>query len=235
MAYNSDGYIMIDFAEVDFSKTNQTIEGLFDRCQKVIGTNKFVIVINANHKTPLPSTVCITNGQYVIESVLFTFSISSLDNLHITKKTTPEELIDDNHITLKTTYSSNKIVSELNGKQDTLTAGDNITIDNGVISSQLIKSFTYRGDGATTKTIIFDKIPKLIIIGGTIASSTIDKSLPFEWNDIFYVRYTMQGGAVSLNSYSVTYDEATKSITLLGVTAGASFNNNRVIYTVYYI
>lgn len=83
MAYNSDGYIMIDFAEVDFRRTNQTIEGLFERCQKVIGANKFVIVINANGKTPLPSTVSITNGQYVIESYLYTFSVNSSDMLHI--------------------------------------------------------------------------------------------------------------------------------------------------------
>lgn len=83
MAYNSDGYIMIDFAEVDFRRTNQTIDGLFDRCQKVIGTNKFVLVINANNKTPLPSTVSITNGQYVIESCIYSFSISSNDNLFI--------------------------------------------------------------------------------------------------------------------------------------------------------
>ena len=114
MAYNSDGYIMIDFAEVDFRRTNQTIDGLFDRCQKIIGTNKFVIVINANNKTPLPSAVSITNGQYVIESVLYSFTISSNDNLHITKKTTPDELIDDEHITLTTTFSSDKITQLIN-------------------------------------------------------------------------------------------------------------------------
>lgn len=113
MAYDSDGYIMIDFTKVDFRRTNQTIEGLFDRCQKVIGANKFVIVINANNKTPLPSTVSITNGQYVIESVLYTFSISAADNLHITKKTNADELIDDDHVTLKTTFSSDKIMSLL--------------------------------------------------------------------------------------------------------------------------
>lgn len=114
MAHNSDGYIMIDFAEVDFRRTNQTIDGLFNRCQKVIGTNKFVIVINANGKTPLPSTVSITNGQFVIESVLFTFSISSYDNLHIIKKTNSDELIDDDHVTLTTTFSSDKITKLIN-------------------------------------------------------------------------------------------------------------------------
>ena len=115
MAHNSDGYIMIDFAEVDFSRTNQTIDGLFDRCQKIIGSNKFVIVINANNKTPLPSAVSFTNNQYVIESVLFNFTISSNDNLYIKKNTPAGELIDDQHMTLSTTYSSSKIEALING------------------------------------------------------------------------------------------------------------------------
>lgn len=83
MAYNSDGYIMVDFKEVNFRQPNQYIEGLFERLQKVIGTNKFVLIINANGKTPLPSAVSITNGQYVIESYLYTFSVNSSDMLHI--------------------------------------------------------------------------------------------------------------------------------------------------------
>ena len=132
MAYNSDGYIMLDFAEVDFKKTNQTIEGIFDRCQKVIGTNKFVLVINANNKTPLPSAVSFTNGQYVIESGLYTFSISSNDNIHITKHSNVDDIIDDDHVSTSTTYSSSKILSVINAAiadltftelSDTLTAG----------------------------------------------------------------------------------------------------------------
>lgn len=83
MAYNSDGYVMIDFSEVDFRQANQYIDGLFERLTKVIGTNKFVLVINANGKSPLPSAVSITNGQYVIESYLYTFSVNSSDMLHI--------------------------------------------------------------------------------------------------------------------------------------------------------
>ena len=83
MAYNSDGYVLVDFKEVDFRQANQYIEGLFERLTKVIGTNKFVLVINANGKTPLPSAVSITNGQYVIESYLYTFSVNSSDMLHI--------------------------------------------------------------------------------------------------------------------------------------------------------
>lgn len=109
--YNSDGYILLDFAKVNFSKTNQIIDGLYARVQSIVGTNKFVIVINANNKTPLPSTVAFTNNKYVIESVLFTFEISSNDNLKITKKTTIDSLIDDQHTTLNTTWSSLKIAN----------------------------------------------------------------------------------------------------------------------------
>ena len=121
MNFNSDGYIMIDFAKVNFSKTNQTIDGLYDRCRSVIGTNKFVLVINANKKTPLPSTVAKTNNKYVIESVLFTFEISSNDNIHITKKTSADELIDDSHTTLNTTWSSTKINNTINAAVSDLT------------------------------------------------------------------------------------------------------------------
>ena len=139
MAFDSNGYIMIDFAEVDFRRTNQTIDGLFERCQKVIGANKFVIVINANNKTPLPSTVSITNGQYVIESVLYTFSISSADNLHITKKTNVDELIDDEHITLNTTFSSNKINNLINANSVKRINGSlSIGVNTLVLSSENI-------------------------------------------------------------------------------------------------
>jgi hypothetical protein len=43
--------------------------------------------------------------------VLFNFTISSNDNLYIKKQTPASELIDDNHVALNTTYSSNKIES----------------------------------------------------------------------------------------------------------------------------
>lgn len=150
MAYNSDGYIMIDFSMVDFRKTNQTIDGLFDRCKNVIGTNKFVIVINANNKTPLPSTVSITNGQYVIESGLYTFSVNSSNLLHITKHSDVDEIIDDDHTALNTTWSSTKINDTINNavsdltfidKSGTLTAGstsiefedNSITVDSWIL------------------------------------------------------------------------------------------------------
>lgn len=150
MAYNSDGYIMLDFADVDFRQTNQYIEGLYDRMVKVVGTNKFVIVINANNKTPLPSTVSIMNDQYVIESCLYSFSVNSSDMLHITKHTSVDEIIDDDHVSVSTTYSSAKILSVINAaisdltfteKSGTLTAGstsieftdESITTDSWII------------------------------------------------------------------------------------------------------
>ena len=92
---NSDGYIMLDFKDVDFRQTNQHIDGLFERLRSVIGTNKFVLVINANGKTPMPSAVSITNGQYVIEAYIYTFSVNSSDILHITKHSNVDDLIDD--------------------------------------------------------------------------------------------------------------------------------------------
>lgn len=114
MAYNSDGYIMVDFSDVNFREPNQYIEGMFNRLRCVIGTNKFVLVINANGKTPLPSTVSITNGQYVIESCIYTFSVNSSDLLHIKRnEPDPASLIDDTVITNNKTWSSYKINAEI--------------------------------------------------------------------------------------------------------------------------
>ena len=128
MAYNSDGYIMFDFSGVNFSRTNQTIDGIYQKCREIIGTNKFIIVINANGKTPLPSVCSFINNQYVIESVLYSFTISSNDNLLIKKNTSASELIDDDHTSISTTYSSNKINQLINSNSiDRLT----FTIDAG--------------------------------------------------------------------------------------------------------
>lgn len=113
MAYNSDGYIMFDFSGVNFTRTNQTIDGIYKKCREIIGTNKFIIVINANGKTPLPSACSFVNNQYVIESVLYSFTISSNDNLLIKKNTSASELIDDDHISISTTWSSDNIVNNL--------------------------------------------------------------------------------------------------------------------------
>lgn len=146
MAYNSDGYIMIDFTEVDFRRTNQTIDGLYKRCVDVIGTNKFIIVINANNKTPLPSVCSFINNQYVIESVLYSFTISSNDNLLIKKNTAASELIDDDHQSISTTYSSNKIEQLIAGASSidripfTIDAGEiGITIQ----SSKIVDNKAY--------------------------------------------------------------------------------------------
>ena len=114
MALNSDGYIMFDFSGVNFTRTNQTIDGIYQKCRHIIGTNKFIIVINANNKTPLPSACSFVNNQYVIESVLYSFTISSNDNLLIKKNTSASELIDDDHQSTSTTYSSNKINQLIN-------------------------------------------------------------------------------------------------------------------------
>lgn len=134
MAYNSDGYIMFDFTKVDFRRTTQTIEGFYKRCVEIIGTNKFILVINANGKTPLPSVCSFVNNQYVIESCIYTFAITSDDTI-IIKRNDPSGLIDDTDITTTKTWSSNKINTELNSKQGTLTAGANISIENNVISA----------------------------------------------------------------------------------------------------
>lgn len=123
MANNSDGYIMFNFSDVDFRRATQTIEGLYDRCVKIIGTNKFILVINANGKTPLPSVCSFVNNQYVIESFIYTFAITSAD-LIIIKRNDPAGIIDDTVIADNKTWSSNKIDSELDTKVDSSALAD---------------------------------------------------------------------------------------------------------------
>ena len=215
MAYNSDGYIMVDFSMVDFRRTNQTIDGLFDRCEKVIGTNKFVIVINANNKTPLPSTVCITNGQYVIESVLYTFSISSNDNLHITKKTTPEELIDDDHITLKTTWSSYYL--------------------NTLFDSVKVKEIRWIGNGKTSKVINFPVTPKVILCIGNCKDNTLGITTPIAYNFNMFLMGFIRTAAGNNNIFSSALSYNGNEMTITGSDASRAFNYNNEDYMVYYI
>ena len=136
MAYNSDGYILFDFSDVDFRRTNQIIDGLYKRCVDVIGTNKFILIINANGRTPMPATCSYVNNQYVIDSFIYLFSITSNDNIFIRRNDVPaSDIIDDSTVSVDTTWSSSKIDTELDAKQDTLTAGTNITIVDNVISA----------------------------------------------------------------------------------------------------
>lgn len=149
--YNSDGYVLLDFSKINFTRTNQTIDGIYDRIVNVVGSNKFVIVINANGRTPLPSAVSFVNNTYVLDSVIYSFEITSNDNLKITKKTNVDEIIDDNHSTLYSTYSSSKINSLISSAVSpfaytehirTLTAGQTeITISDDSITTDSIFDF----------------------------------------------------------------------------------------------
>ena len=270
MAFNSDGYIMIDFTEVDFRRTNQTIEGLYKRCVDVIGTNKFILVINANGRTPLPATCSFTNNQYVIDTCIYMFAISSNDNLFIRRNDVPaSDIIDDSSISVNKTWSSNKIDSELDtkadasaladyqplltavspvsinadneisvdlsGKQDTLTAGDNISIVDNVISAVGIKSFTYVGDGQNVKTIVFPTKPKFILsISGIGLATYIVNILPFNYGSHSAVSIVSDSGIAPVTrQITVTYND--KEIKLSSQNSGNMCNVSNKEYTVYYL
>lgn len=296
MAYNSDGYIMIDFTEVDFRRTNQTIDGLYKRCVDVIGTNKFILVINANGRTPLPATCSFTNNQYVIDTCIYMFAISSNDNLFIRRNDVPaSDIIDDTSISVDKTWSSNKIDTELDskadtsaladyqplltpvspisidehdnisvdlsGKQDTLTAGDNISIVNNVISSDqindttasttktyssdkidslfggLVKSFTYTGTGTTYNKITFPTKPKFILgISGITNPSVAHYILPFGYNQSFTYSqqcYSDYTSSGANRRVSIGYDS--NEITLYNPSTTYVCNSLDITYTVYYI
>ena len=255
MAYNSDGYIMIDFTEVDFRRTNQTIEGLYKRCVDVIGTNKFILVINANRKTPLPSVCSFINNQYVIESCIYTFAVSANDNLFIKRnEPDPASLIDDNVIMTTKTWSSDKINTELGGKADTsalanyqplLTAGDLINISDNVISVDAIKKVEYTGVGGHTRTITFPTKPKYILsIERNHTTETSNdpeyKLIGGAWNYTFFgvvaYKYANQNNIV-MGFCKLTYNDSDNILTLTSSdgTAGLAMNSTGLEYTVYYI
>ena len=107
----SNGYIMLDFSMLDFSRHNQVIDGIYKRVFEIVGVNKFVIILGADEKTPLPACVSFTNGSYVIESFLFNFVITGDDNVRIENVST--DIIKDGIVSAGTTWSSAKIQNEL--------------------------------------------------------------------------------------------------------------------------
>lgn len=107
----SNGYIMLDFSMIDFSKHNQIIDGIYQRVFEVVGVNKFVIILGADGKTPLPACVSFTNGSYVIESFLYNFAITIDDNVRI--ENVSSDIIKDGIISAGSTWSSSKIKNEI--------------------------------------------------------------------------------------------------------------------------
>lgn len=77
--YNSDGYILIDLTGVDITKTNQYLNGIFNRVISVIDTNKLALVINAGDLTPMAAIVRKKLNYYVITTNLYIFTINTND------------------------------------------------------------------------------------------------------------------------------------------------------------
>ena len=124
-------------------------------------------------------------------------------------------------------------LAEIDNKQDRLTAGDNITIENNVISStggdtnSEIITLT-AGDGTTSRTFTFSKLPKLIKIYWTIGIGWSSEFVIVWGQDI--ANYICSVGNVpstngSLGCASVTFDTTNKSMTLTGANAFGCAND----------
>lgn len=123
---DSNGYIMLDFSPIDFSKKNQVIYGLFDRISDVKAVNKFIIILNIQgNKTPLPAVMTYINNSYVIESFLYNFTITSDDNIRIDNVSA--DIIKDGIISAGSTWSSQKINNEIISIIDDDFVSDNTT------------------------------------------------------------------------------------------------------------
>ena len=78
--YNSDGYVLLDMAQVDISLSSQHIAGMFDRIVNGINnTNKLVIVINVSDYLPMAATIRKVSNYYEIITELYIFKVNSND------------------------------------------------------------------------------------------------------------------------------------------------------------
>lgn len=136
---------------------------------------------------------------------------------------------DDTVNSISTAYG----VSFPEGFQEKLIAGDNITIENNVISStggdtnSEIITLT-AGDGTTSRTFTFSKLPKLIKIYWTIGIGWSSEFVIVWGQDI--ANYICSVGNVpstngSLGCASVTFDTTNKSMTLTGANAFGCAND----------
>ena len=81
--YNSDGYVLIDLTGVNITKTNQYLNGIYNRVLTVIDINKLALVINAGDLTPMAAVVHKKLNYYVITTPLYIFTINSNDIIMI--------------------------------------------------------------------------------------------------------------------------------------------------------
>ena len=84
---STDGYLLFDFSDVNPALTNQIVDGIYERAKNLIANNKFVLLVNEGVHTPIPAVVAYVNQAYVIETVLYAYTITSNDNV---KKTNHE-------------------------------------------------------------------------------------------------------------------------------------------------
>ena len=84
---STDGYLLFDFSDVNPALTNQTVTGIYERAKNLIANNKFVLLVNEGVHTPIPAVVAYVNQAYVIETVLYAYTITANDNV---KKTNHE-------------------------------------------------------------------------------------------------------------------------------------------------
>ena len=178
---DSNGYIMLDFSILDFSKHNQVIDGIYKRVFEIVGSNKFVIILGVDDKTPLPACVSFTNGSYVIESFLFNFAITVDDNVRI--EHVSADLIKDGIISSGTTWSSEKINSLI---------GSSVTFDFEDISG------SYAGNKMhNVKTYIMPRGKYLFFMNYYIDSET-------NWNAKSYIKVNNVLRAFMPSSYRST-------------------------------
>lgn len=139
---DSDGYIIIDLGAADISKSTQNIPGIFDRIQKVIYTNKLVLVINFGDYSPMPAIAHKKLNYYVITTNLFIITINS--NNVVVIEESGETTVDVSIVpTLLegvkiADYAIGEVEGSIYAPEQVDVINDNVTADNTTWSSDKI-------------------------------------------------------------------------------------------------
>lgn len=203
---STDGYLIFDFSEVNPALTTQTIPGIYARAKNLIANNKFVLLVNEGAHTPIPSVVAFVNNAYVIETVLYAYTILPNDSVRKTNHeygaATLEDMTDVsilNPVTgdvlrydSDTNYWINGKVksSELNNDAGFITSADVPTIDDSTVSDHRVWSSQKVNNELLTKadtSAVPTKTSQLTNDSGYITSAAVPTKTSDLTNDSGFI------------------------------------------------
>lgn len=212
---DSDGYIIIDLGAADITKSTQNIPGIFDRIQKVIDTNKLVLVINFGDYSPMPAIAHKKLNYYVITTNLFIITINS--NNVVVIEESGETTVDVSIVpTLLegvkiADYAIGEVEGSIYAPEQVDVINDNVTAENTTWSSDKIDDeLDTKADASSLAAVAtsgsyndLTNKPTLATVAtsGSYNDLTDKPSIPDELNDLSDVTLTSPS-----NGQTLVYD-----------------------------